>query len=352
MKYINGLFSKIHHDIFSLSIYQKIAIGNSLIIIIGAIGGTFLTRHLANKAADISLILIFASIGILISVLANFWMLKSALRPFRELRNLVDHIQENRSILKSKSIVSDPDISQLARALDTLVRQLEERTNQLKALNERAINTQEEERKRIARSLHDDTGQALLSMMINLDYIEKYLPPIDDKLKNKYIQTKKLASDTLLELRKIIYDLRPTILDDLGFAAAIQWYAHNNLEGVGIHTKVTITDNLSDLPAELSSTLFRISQEVINNIIRHSNARSVEITLSKENENISLWINDDGQGFNVEEVLSRALRMQQWGLSGIKERAELLGGKVEISSKQETGTKIHVDIPFRSLPRN
>lgn len=349
MKYIKGIFLKIHHDIFSLSIYQKIAIGNSLIIIIGAIGGTILTRHLTNNTADISLILIFASLGILISVLANLRILKSALRPIRELRHLVDHLQDSHSIIKSKSIIRDPDISELARALDTLVRQLEERTNQLSALNERVINTQEEERKRIAHSLHDDTAQALLSMMINLDYIEKYLPLIDDQLKNKFIQTKKLASDTLLELRKIIFDLRPTILDDLGLTAAIQWYAYNNLEEAGIHTKVTITNNLPDLPAELSSALFRISQEVINNIVRHSNAKSAEITLSKENENISLHINDDGQGFNIDEVLSDAIHTQHWGLSGIKERAEMVGGTVEISSKKEAGTKIQVDIPIRSL---
>jgi two-component system sensor histidine kinase UhpB len=353
MRYIKNknIFLNNRQNSFSLSIYQKIAIGNSLIIIIGAVGGTFLTRHLTNKAADIWLILFFATLGISVSVLANFWILKSALKPIRDLRNLVDHLQVNHPLVKTKSIIRDPDISQLAQVLDSLIRQLEERTTQLNAFNELKINTQEEERKRIARSLHDDTGQALSTMLIHLDYLEKHLPNLDHKLRDKLSQTKKLAADSLLELRKIIYDLRPTILDDLGLAAAIRSYANKNFVQAGIKLKVTVSDTLSEIPEDLSSNLFRISQEVINNIVRHSKARNAEITLIQEDDHISLRINDDGQGFNVDEVLGQVMQAQQWGLSGIKERSELLGGKVEINSKKEAGTKIQVDIPIRSQMR-
>ena len=214
-----------------LSIFQRIAIGNSIIIVIGAVAGTLITRHLAIEAADLGLIALFATIGILLSLAINSWLISRALRPLRELRQMVDEIQTVKPV-DSKLLLqkSDPDICQLSAALDALVSQLEKRNRQLRALSEQVINAQEEERKRIALSLHDDTGQALSMLIINLERLENRLPDDRLELQKKLAASRQLASHALQELMKIVRDLRPTILDNLGLVPAIRWYARSNLE--------------------------------------------------------------------------------------------------------------------------
>jgi two-component system sensor histidine kinase UhpB len=145
-----------------LSIYKQIVIGNSIIIIAGAILGTLLTRHLTGIAADVWLIVLFATIGTAFTIIINGWVIKSALQPLGELSRMVGQMQLDNAEFEDYHFKdTDPDISALASGLHSLVLQLEERNRQLQALSGRAINAQEEERKRIARSLHDDTGQAL-----------------------------------------------------------------------------------------------------------------------------------------------------------------------------------------------
>ena len=240
---------------------------------------------------------------------------------------------------------TDPDIEQLAVALNSLVTQLEERNLQLRALSQRAINAQEEERRRIALSLHDDTGQALTMLIIHLDRIENRLTKDQVDLKAKLAFARKLASDTLEELRKIIFGLRPAILDDLGLVPAIRWYARSNLEPHGIQVKVVAPEE-QNLPDELTTTLFRISQETINNIARHSQAHTATISLLNEKERVLLKVNDDGLGFDVNETTGQALRLEQLGLLGIQERAELVGGEVTVESAPGKGTEIQVIVPL------
>ena len=347
MKAIIGVFQYIRKKLQTVSIYYRIAIGNSLIIIFGAVGGTLVTRHLIDKAADYSLILLFATIGICLSVLINFFMLRSALHPLFELRRLVDQLKEGQtSIDPARFMGRDPDIAQLAHTLDSLVQLLKERNNQLKELSRRAITAQEEERKRIAFSLHDDTGQALTTLIFNLERIEDNLTNNSFDIQPGLTSSLQLARATLKELRKIIYGLRPTMLDDLGLVPAIRWYVRSNLEETGIQVKFDFSDNLERLPSELTTTLFRISQEAINNIVRHSNASSVEIHLFRKNGDVFLQVRDDGQGFDVAQEANRAIPKQQLGLLGIKERAGLVGGKVEIASSPGSGTSLEFRAPL------
>jgi two-component system sensor histidine kinase UhpB len=328
-----------------LSIFQRIAIGNSIIIIFGAVAGTLITRHLAIEAADLGLIALFATIGTLLCLAINSWLISQALRPLRELRQTVDEIQtvkpgESKLLLQE----SDPDICQLSAALDALVSQLEKRNRQLRALSEQVINAQEEERKRIALSLHDDTGQALSMLIINLERLENQLPDDQLELQKKLSSSRQLASHALQELRKIVRDLRPTILDNLGLAPAIRWYARSNLEEAGIRVEVDATEDGAPLPHQMTSALFRITQEAINNIIRHSQAKSVDIVFRQGEDAVDLYVHDDGCGFDMAQVDGKQQERQQWGLIGIKERAELIGGEVCITSAPGQGTHVQVHV--------
>ncbi len=340
-------FHAIRKSLACLSIYKRIAIGNSIIIVAGAVVGTLVTRQLTSQAVEFWLILLFATLGISISILVNNWLIRTALNPLRELSATVKQVQTLPDAEPpSVQIDSDPDICQLANGLNALLFQLEERNRQLRALSDRAILAQEEERKRIALSLHDDTGQALSMIIINLERIARAVPSDAVELRSRLERTHALARQTLDELRKIIYGLRPTMLDDLGLIPAIRWYARTNLEEAGIRTTVNGDPALTSLDSQVSITLFRIAQEAVNNIVRHSSAKNAWISLTRQENCAVLEINDDGSGFDVSQTSSQAITKQQWGLLGIIERADLVGGEVVIDSKPGRGTRLRIQIPL------
>jgi len=331
----------------SLSIFQRIVIGNSIIIILGAVGGTLLTRMLTDRAANISLITIFAFTGTTLSVLVNTWIIRTALKPFRELRQVVDHIQGGNTHVDIEQLgKTDPDIGEFTRVLQNLLLQLEERNQQLRALSERAINAQEEERKNIARSLHDDTGQALSMLIINLERLENRLPLEQNELRSKLEASRRLASNILAELRKIVYGLRPTMLDDLGLIPAIRWYSRSVLESNGVQVRMCLPEESIELPSHIATTLFRIAQEGINNIMRHAGAKTTNIRMAIDPFGVHLQVQDDGHGFDPQQTAEKAVSLQQLGLLGMRERAELVGGKVTVESVPGEGTRLQVYVPL------
>jgi two-component system sensor histidine kinase UhpB len=328
-------------------ILYRIAIGNAVIIILGAIIGTFLTSFLANVSATLWHFILFASIGIVISLVLNFIIIQAALRPIRDLRLIVKRIQSRQAEAAQLSLEdTDPDIYHLTLALNSLITELESSNQQLRLLSERAINAQEEERKRIARSLHDDTGQSLSTLIINLERLENHLPEDEFELMKRLQSIRQMAKESLECLRSMIYDLRPAILDDLGLLPAIRWYARTNLEEAGIQVELHFPEELPDLPQPFATTLFRITQESVNNIIRHSQAKKACITLGVQEGSVHLQIKDDGLGFDPARISQEAIQLQHWGLVGIQERIELVGGKLGLTSDPSHGTVITVTVPI------
>lgn len=341
-----GTINNFRQVIRRTPILYRIAIGNAFVIAIGAVGGTYVTRLLADQAVDWWLILAFLAIGTTMAVLINFWIIKNALRPLTDLSALVDRVQEGQTYVDPYYLQpTDPEINQLAAALDSLVRQLNERNQELHALSEHAINALEEERQQIALTLHDDTGQSLSLLIINLEGLEAQLPADEKILLEKIGETRQLAQNSLSNLRQIVYGLRPTILDDLGLIPAIRWYARTNLEKAGILVEINANGELGSLAPELNSTLFRIAQEAINNVLRHSNAENVEINFSQAGDRILLEVTDDGQGFDTGSVKEQALPLHHIGLLGMQERAELVGGSTNVISEPGRGTKIEIYVP-------
>jgi len=234
-------------------ILYRVLIGNAAVIIFGAITGTILTRNLALTGA-INLILLFSFFGILLSLLVNYWIIKSALRPLHELSDTLDQMRRE-SIVMPESLMKfeDPDIRRLVTAINSMLNQLEERRDQLQAISERAINAQEEERVRIARGLHDETAQAISMLIIHLERIERLIPVGQPELAKHAGEARRLAIRLLEDLRKIIWDLRPSILDDLGLVPAIRWYARSNLESAGVQIDFNEQNAMLRLPSHLET---------------------------------------------------------------------------------------------------
>jgi two-component system sensor histidine kinase UhpB len=330
-----------------LPIFYRIAIGNTVIIVFGAVGGTLLTRHFLTQTTDLWLILAFILIGVSLSAGINFFIVSNALDPLKSLSNMVKDVQADKGIIDPGLFSNrDPDIYRLAFALGSLINQLEERSSQLRAISSQAIHAQEEERKRIARTLHDDIGQMLSVLIVSLERLEVQLPTGEIELKTRLAGIRELASNALLQLRTVIYDLRPVILDDLGLVPAIRWYARKHLEEAGVRAKVDAFMDDPSLTAQMNVTLFRIAQEAINNILRHAGAKSAEIRLQRRETCVCLEIQDDGYGFPISQVYENALRQQHLGLLGMRERAELMGGTLQVESQPGCGAYLKVCLPF------
>lgn len=206
---------------------------------------------------------------------------------------------------------------------------------------------QEEERKRIARELHDDTMQSLASLAANLEAVASMLPVEASKVKGILKGLQSLSIGTLDEIHRLIYKLRPTLLDDLGLVAATRWLAENNLGTAGIKVNFRVAGGERRLYSSLETTLFRVIQEAISNIARHAHATHAQILINFKRGSIQVQIRDDGVGFDFEEAINSKDRPRGLGLLGMKERAGLFNGSFTItSSPGGGGTKINVKIPI------
>ncbi len=340
------VFGRMKQRLLNLSLFNRVLIGNSIVIVFGAVGGTLLTRQL-TLMGNVGLILLFSSLGIFASLLVNYLIIKTALQPLQDVRKMVEQVEATRPRLSHVPVrVADPDIRRLVRAIQAMVGRLERRTRQLRALSERAIAAQEEERKRIARGLHDDTAQALAMLIINLERMEAALPDVEEELKVRLADARQLATLTLEDLRKIVFDLRPTILDDLGLIPAIRWYARFSLQPAGIDVSFEMPEDGARIQPHLETLLFRVAQEAVNNVLRHAGAGHVCIRLRKGTTDLRLEVEDDGHGFDVAAATGQAVIQKRLGLLGIQERVALVSGEVRIESSPGRGTRLQALVPL------
>lgn len=212
-------------------------------------------------------------------------------------------------------------------------------------LLKRVITAQEEERRRIARELHDETSQNLTVLAMGLETARPSAGG-ERATRDKLEGLKDLAVKTLDGVHRLVYDLRPSVLDDLGLLAGLRWYAESRLEPLGVRVSLMVTGDETRLPVELETAVFRIGQEAISNIARHANAEDVFIGVDFQPDRIVLEVEDDGEGFDAGAQVPGE-EGHGWGLLGIRERASLLGGSFNVASAPSTGTRIEVSIPLR-----
>ncbi|TEU03126.1 MAG: GAF domain-containing protein [Dehalococcoidia bacterium] len=216
-------------------------------------------------------------------------------------------------------------------------------------LLQHALSTQEEERKRIARELHDETSQALTSLTLNLQAIIQMAEMKgvrDTELMEKLKATHSYAIHAGNEVVKLMKELRPTLLDELGLPAAIHRYAKDTLQAQGIEVSAEFIDTEERLPPEVEVTLFRVAQGVIGNILEHSMAKNASIKLSCSASECLLRIEDDGKGFNVSKITRVDPSGRGAGVFTMKERVKLVGGVCHIESRPGKGTRVVVKVPL------
>ncbi|MCP4164469.1 MAG: hypothetical protein GY759_01085 [Chloroflexi bacterium] len=228
-----------------------------------------------------------------------------------------------------------------------LVDEAEDRKNVLAELLHQAVGTQEAERQRIARELHDATGQSLTAISLGLRGVETVLTQESNAIVKEVHDLGGMSTQALGELRQIIADLRPTHLDDLGLAPAVRWYLKDYESRRSIQTVLSIHGEQMRLPPEYETVLFRIMQEAMTNVTKHAEATEVLVTLEMAPSQVTLSVKDNGKGFDIGSVLERKQTYEGWGLLGMHERATLLGGQVAIQAAAETGTCVEVTVPLQ-----
>lgn len=210
------------------------------------------------------------------------------------------------------------------------------------------VGAQEAERQRIARELHDATGQSLTAISLGLRGVETMLGQVDPaKLADQIAELRTYSTNALGELRSIIADLRPSILDDMGLAAALKWYVQRYEQRRGIATTLEVTGNALRLPAEVEIVLFRITQEALTNVAKHAKASAVTVRLDYAPAQVALAVEDDGSGFDPRRMLRNGEQPAGWGLLDIQERAALVGGTYRIESQPGQGTSVQITIPLK-----
>jgi PAS domain S-box-containing protein len=216
----------------------------------------------------------------------------------------------------------------------------------LKTLSIQLINVQEDERKKIAQELHDEIGQTLFAMKMNLEMTKKNLPANLEKfedMKNRLTDTEYLLSQTIDRIRNLTTDLRPSMLDDFGLIPALNWYIGSFSKRTNIKVYLKTKNFKPRLSSEVETTFYRIIQEALTNVAKHAQATEVLILLALKNSNACLAVEDNGLGFDTKKV---AFPKDRLGIFSIKERVGLLNGGFEIHSKPNKGTKLNVKIPL------
>ncbi len=337
---------KILRPILSIPVFYKVLISNSLIIFVGATGGTWLASHLNDSRqsyATPTSLAIFIALGWLVSVILNFVVLQIAFRPLLDLGKVMNRVQNGERSLRAPMTGLDPQADGLARTFNYMLEALDEASRQRAS---QIINAQEQERKRIARELHDETSQMLTSLLISLAVLEKSVT--DTQAQERIADTRTLAHRTLRAIRNLSIDLRPSALDDLGLLPALRWYIKEYHQKCSIEVEFNATGFKQRLSPEMEIAIYRIIQEALTNTARHSQAHSIRILMCEEPEQIFVRIVDDGRGFDLETIPKNPGQDRGLGLAGMLERANLLNGDLHVNSQPGTGTTIEFTIPLPS----
>ena len=214
----------------------------------------------------------------------------------------------------------------------------------LRDLSRRVVEIQEQERRHIARELHDEIGQVLSAVSINLQGLKGTSTAASSRI-DESIQ---IVDQALQQVRNLSLELRPHMLDDLGLAATLRWLLDRQTQRSGLVPHFAVKSSGLPLPPNLATACFRVAQEALTNVVRHAHAHSVWVELEQSDEELRLLVRDDGDGFDVETARRRGRVGESFGLLAIQERVELLGGFVRVESQPGHGASIHIRFPLRS----
>lgn len=324
-------------------LFYKVVIANAVLIAFAALATAAValrgTREPQWGIAE--LVLLATSL----SILVNYLLVRLAFGPLFFLRQTMEEIRRGDFAARAPRITGDPDVDQLTETFNLMLDRLAEHR---RSVAQRVLRALEDERRRIARELHDETSQALTNLIIRLEMVMQGTP--DPRLRDELAALRDLAVGLLEGTRRLTFELRPTILDDLGLVPALRWYVKHHIEPLGLDVDLQVRGLERRLPDEVETALYRIVQEALVNVVRHAGAARVRVVLEERGDRLQATVEDDGRGFDVTGIAPDDPRGRGLGIFGMRERAELVGGRLVIDSAPGRGTRVTVRIPLDRLP--
>ena len=240
-------------------------------------------------------------------------------------------------------------VSQVGVVLDYLGNQMSEAFSQIESLQNahelgaQVIRSQEEERRRVARDIHDGPAQAIANIVFRAEVCERLIDTDKERAKSELKALREHIRNTLGEIRKIIFDLRPMALDDLGLAPTIRGVLDVFREEYGLFTEVAVIGKERRLESHVEIGIFRVVQEALNNIVKHAQASSAKVRIEFAAAGVTVLVEDDGKGF---EMTEGELPSGHYGIMGMRERMQLLNGKLSIKAAPRRGTRVMISVPL------
>ena len=318
----------------------------AVVVPLGRVAGkVVLFRALDEVESNVDMLRLYilaaGGISIVLALVLSGWLSAKLSWPARELRDVAEQFGAGQ-LEKRVGVHSGDELGQLAQSFNMMADNLDYAYQELARFSRRTVKLQEEERRRVARELHDGVNQLLAVVGFGLESIEKKLLRRDESTLQEIDKTKHLLDEAIQEVRHISYNLRPSILDDLGLMAAVRSLCDEFANRTQIRVEMGPAIFPENIPTELEITVYRILQEALNNIEKHAEATLVKLHFVQENARISVIISDNGKGF---DVFLREGESRGAGLNNMKKRAALVDGVLELRSIPHSGTEVLLDLP-------
>jgi two-component system sensor histidine kinase UhpB len=272
-------------------------------------------------------------LGTAVLIAVNLLLIRRVFEPLERLTALMGRVDPHDPGRRLALDRTDPEVAQLSRAFNAMLDRLED---ERRSSGRRALAAQEGERTRLARELHDEVGQTLTGVMLQLEALQRTAPA---ELQPSIEELREAARDGVEDVREIVRGLRPQALDELGLRSALMSLAAQASDRGGPRVRPRLGP-LPALPPEVDLAIFRIAQESLTNVARHAGARNVSLELDARDATVTLRVRDDGRGIDADPG------RRSTGLGGMHERARLVGGVLLVSRRPEGGTEVRLDVPI------
>jgi two-component system sensor histidine kinase UhpB len=309
----------------------------NLLLIVAASVAAVIAANPRIDVADRPVVALVLGFAIAFTIVINVVLLQ---RRFRPLERLVDQMERadlsrpGANLRRIESPAGPEEVERLHHAFLRMLRRLEDERRRTSSA---ALAAQEEERARVARDLHDEVNQSLTGLLLRLEAARAKAPP---ELAGELAETRALATQAMEELLTLTRQLRPTALDDLGLKAALAGHVSELGKQTGVATSFEAGGELGVVPADVQLVVYRVAQEALANAFRHSGAENVQVRVRHDNGTIELSVSDDGRGFTFDQA-ARGL-----GLAGMRERALLVNGDLQVESRPSIGTRVRLRVPI------
>src|ERR671930_110919 len=322
------------------SLLTQVLVANLLLMVAAVVAVAIAGNPSLDVSADPALALILV-LAVFLMILVNVIMLQRRFRPLERLVDEMERVDLARPganlRIREDGLGASEEVERLNRAFRRMLERLEA---ERRRTSHAALTAQEQERARVARDLHDEVNQSLTALLLRLEAARSRAPV---EVAHELAETKALANQAMEELLMLARQLRPTALDDLGLKAALAGHVRELGRQGKIKATLEARGDFSALPQEVQLVVYRVAQEALSNAARHSGAENVEVRLARDGDRVELVVTDDGSGFTFDQA-ARGL-----GIAGMRERALLVGGEVDVESRPGVGTRVRLRVPLRSV---